>query len=146
MPLRVRFGVILALSVLAGEGVTQCAPEAKSAKQEIFSFVIEVKELKALAGIELSLKEHGTRVSATLIDHEGTSQPLETHLAGEIRESAAGCILTLRGRNKRGAVEIRGTIRVGGFQGFIERHIGKNVYQEGIFLRRKLLPKDYETG
>ena len=127
----------------------QCVPKTNSAKQEVFSSVVQ--NLKGPdvrvgpAGIELSLEERAERVLATLRDYEGGSSPLETKLEGTLHESATGCDVSLLGHSKRGKVEIRGTITVANFRGTISRQIGKEMFSENVLLRRKLgEPNDHK--
>jgi hypothetical protein len=120
----------------------QCIPKPYSAKQEVFSSVVQDLEGSGVrvgpAGIELSLEERAERVLATLRDYEGSSSPLETKLEGTLHESATGCDVSLSGHNKRGKVEVRGTITVANFRGTISRQIRRETFSEKVFLRRKL--------
>jgi hypothetical protein len=84
----------------------QCVPKPYSAKQEVFSSVVQNLKGPGVrvgpAGIELSLEERAERVLATLRDYEGSSSPLETNLEGTLHESTTGCDVSLLGHSKRG--------------------------------------------
>jgi hypothetical protein len=73
----------------------QCVPKPYSAKQEVFSSVVQNLKGPGVrvgpAGIELSLEERAERVLATLRDYEGSSSRLETNLEGTLHESTTGC-------------------------------------------------------
>jgi hypothetical protein len=133
------FGVLASLS---GAANAQCVPKPYSAKQELFSSVVQNLDASGFkigpAGIELLLEERAERVLATLRDYQGSPLPLETTLQGAIHEGATGCDVSLSGHGKRGKVEIRGTITVGNFHGTISRQIGKETFSEQVELRRKL--------
>jgi hypothetical protein len=133
------FAFLVSLACAAN---AQCVPTAYSAKQEVFSSVVQNLEVSGVkvgpTGIELLLKERAEHVLATLRDYEGSPFPLETTLEGAVHESATGCDVSLSGHGKRGKVEIRGTLTVANFRGAIRRQIGKETFSEQVLLRRKL--------
>jgi len=137
-----RFLLVAFLANLPCAAHAQCVPKPYSAKQEVFSSVVQNLEGPGVrvgpAGIELFLEERAERVLATLRDYEGSSSPLETKLEGTLHESATSCDVSLSGHSKRGKVEIRGTITVANFRGTISRQIGKEPFLEKVLLRRKL--------
>jgi hypothetical protein len=134
------FGLLMSLPWATD---AQCVPKPYSAKQEVFSSVVQNLEASGVrigpAGIELLLEERAERVLATLREYEGSPFPLETTtLEGAVHQTATGCDVSLSGHGKRGKVEIRGTITVANFRGTIRRQIGKETLSEPVELRRKL--------
>jgi hypothetical protein len=90
----------------------------------------------------LSLEEHRESILATLRDYEGSPEPLETKLRGTLK----GCDVRLSGQNKRGRVEVSGTISIAIFKGTIVRQIGKDVYSEKLSLKRNPPRDNLESG
>jgi len=136
---------LLVSAVLSSRIFGECVPKPNSTKREVFSSVVTQPErlnspaglIANPAGIEISLKERAEEVLAILLDYEGTSAPIETKLKGTIRESKTGCNVHLVGHNKRGKVEIHGTLTGANFQATIVRQIGKETYSETVMIRRK---------
>jgi hypothetical protein len=128
--------------VLVGCAMGQCAPSGKYLRTESFSTLRSVKDLPGPAGTELSLEEHRESILATLRDYEGSPEPLETKLRGTLK----GCDVRLSGQNKRGRVEVSGTISIAIFKGTIVRQIGKDVYSEKVSLKRNPLRDNLESG
>jgi len=122
---------------------------ANPGKSETFASITKVQPPEStthpavvLAGIDLILEEHSDHVAATLRDYEGTATPLTTKLAGTIQDTGTGCKVHLSGRNRRGRVEIEGTIGVVSFDATIVRTLGSQPYSETISLKRKPFETD----
>ena len=101
----------------------------------------EVAGLPTPSGVQLTLREKGTRVTAILRDYEGQPGPVVTTLSGTLRN----CDVDVKGTNRRGKVEIRGKITVASFECTITRHIGAGTYSEKVLLRREL-PESVDTA
>ena len=121
---------------------------ANPAKSETFASVTKVQPPEStthpaiLAGMELILDEHLDHIAATLRDYEGTATPLTTKLEGTIQDTGTGCKVRLSGRNRRGKVEIEGTIGLVSFDATIVRTLGNQPYSETISLKRKPFETD----
>jgi len=118
-------------------------------KSETFSSITKVQPPDSttrpailLAGMELILEEHLDHVAATLRDYEGMATPLTTKLEGTIQDTGTGCKVRLSGSNRRGKVEIKGTIGIVSFDATIVRTIGNQPYSETISLKRKPFETD----
>jgi hypothetical protein len=118
--------------------------------QESFSSLATVGGLPHPSGIELILKENGSRVEAFLRDYAGEPEPREIKLTGTIAERKSGqtsfCEVDLAGPNKYGIVKIHGTIMPTDFLGTIQRRVGRDTYSEKVSLRRRVPPDALDTG
>jgi len=118
--------------------------------QESFSSLATVGGLPYPSGIELILKENGSRVEAFLRDYAGEPEPREIKLTGTIAERKSGqtsfCEVDLAGANKNGVVRIHGAIRPTDFLGTIQRRVGRDTYSEKVSLRRRVPPDALDTG
>ncbi len=142
--------MVLVTSAWAYRAHCQCVLRPGERLQESFSSLATVGGLPHPSGIELILKESGSRVEAILRDYAGEPQPHETKLTGTLEEKQAGtttvCEVDLAGANKDGAVKIHGTIRPANFLGTIQRRVGSDTYSEKVSLRRRVRQDALDTG
>ncbi|HUQ49328.1 MAG TPA: hypothetical protein VM056_01315 [Terriglobales bacterium] len=102
-----------------------------------YSNVRYMEEVKGKVGSELQVEFDGTRVTATLSDHDGTPEVARTILKGTVD----GRHLKLLGEGPRGKIEITGRAEGAAFDGFIIRWIGpgqddKDKVEHPLLLKR----------
>ncbi len=132
---------VFTFSLTAPLAQGQCVSQDKLPHVERFSAIEDLTGLPGPSGIELTLEEEGTWVTGVLRDYEGLPDPLITKLKGTLQN----CDVDVKGNNRRGKVEIRGTIMIASFQCIITRHIAGKTYSEKVSLRREN-PEPHDIG
>ena len=147
---KITIAMVVMISAWAYRAHCQCVSRPGMRFQESFSSLATVGGLPYPSGIELILKENGSRVEAFLRDYAGEPEPREIKLTGTIAERKSGqtsfCEVDLAGANKNGIVKIHGTIRPTDFLGTIQRRVGRDTYSEKVSLRRRVPPDALDTG
>jgi hypothetical protein len=123
-----------------------CVQDKQIPQTEEFANVERISGESGLEGLEITLEERGSSVLATLKDYEGNQDPLIAKLNGTIHDAKDGCYITLYGRNDRGEVEIRGTIRAAMLDATITRTIQQLKYIQKFSLKRKTSEKSGRAG
>lgn len=124
--------------------LSQCVPPPGPPPViESFSSLAIVGGLQYPSGMQLILKENGSRVEAVLRDYAGEENPQETKLTGTIKgkksDGVTTCEVDLTGAGKHGVVEIHGAIKGAYFSGTIGRHLGRDLLSQRISLKRRPL-------
>jgi hypothetical protein len=142
--------MVVIISTWANRAHSQCVFRPGVPYIESFSSLATVGGLPHPSGIELILRENGSRVEAVLRDYAGEPEPREIKLTGTIAERKTGqttfCEVDLAGTNKNGALRIHGAITSPDFFGTIQRRIGHDSYSEKVSLRRRVPPDALDTG
>jgi hypothetical protein len=121
--------VLMTFFLFCGSAISQCVPQTR--QLETYSIIRDSPGLSGPAGIELSIELQATNVQGRLHDPEGTSSPLETKLAGTLKDGELHRV----GQNRPGRVEsqekmyvasFRGTIRAGSTGKSFPRELSSN--------------------
>lgn len=128
----VHFAVLINVSLLNGKLVAQISDLHPQAFSVTFSNVRYIDEVNALVGTELSLKVHGTKVSAVLKEFEGIEAPKVSRMEGTLVNNE----LRLQAIEKPSKLVITGNVGSVLFRGIVRHGLGKQTLSFPITLKR----------